>query len=492
MARTDQPHKLTFENFVAKSTNFNDPVNEKHLGVVYDKPESRAAWNGSKVKIPLWCGVHSEFFIQQPANHMNGQGCPKCGKDVYKEKRRKTDPVGDFRKVHGDRYDYSRMVYENVQTKIEIVCPEHGPFWQKPNAHLTGHTCPRCWENRHKAFNAQRTVDYKASYAERAARVHNGAYALLSLPENSHDMVRLVCPAHGEFQQRAYSHLDGFGCWSCGQNTNHAQLEVAGFIESLGVRIEHENRTILDGLHIDIWVPEKKIGVEYHGMFWHTEERVGGKHREKYDRSVKAGVRLIQIMDFEWLERRPAVENRLRAIFTQTAAVAARKCAVREVSRSDAKKFFTELHTQGYGSHPVTAYGLYYEDDLVACLSVGMNRFGKEGWEILRYATRGRVQGGFGRLLAKFLEVCAPTTVTSYCDLRWGTGGVYQIAGFQLDGVTPPDYWYVDKRGNRLSRQSVQGRPSGYTERAWVEENGYQKVLGVGHQRWVWRSQHLV
>lgn len=488
MARTDQPHKVTYDDFVARCTNFAEPVNEKHQEVDYSKPESRAAWNGSKSKVPLWCTVHEEFFVQQAANHMNGQGCPKCGKDVYKAKRRKSDPVADFQAVHGNLYDYSRMVYANVQTPIEIVCETHGSFWQKPNAHLTGHGCPDCWENRRRAFGAARTEVYRDAYAERAARVHGGRYAILKAPESSQDDVVLVCTKHGEFRQKAYSHLDGHGCWQCGQRENMAQNEVASFIESLGVRVEHENRTILDGLHIDIWAPDVRIGVEYHGSHWHTEDRVGGKHREKYERAVCANVRLIQIFDFEWLDRRSAVENRLRALFGGAPTIGARECDLAEITRSEGIKFFKANHTQGSGSTPVVVYGLRHHGTLIAAMSFCMNRFGKEGWELLRYASTGRVQGGFSKLLAAFVKDRSPAILTSYCDLRWGDGEVYRKAGFELERITPPDYWYVDKRGQRISRFAVQQRPSGVAERQWVSEHGYRKVLGVGHQRWVWRA----
>lgn len=487
MSRADQPHKLTFEAFVAKCTDFENPVNARHRGLTYSRPETAAAWNGSKSKVPIWCDAHAGFFVQQGSNHMNGQGCPKCGAEVFKEKRRKDDPIADFRAKHGDTYDYNKVDYINVQTKVEIICPTHGSFFQKPNNHLRGDGCPVCWENRRKAFGAQKTVDYKALFAERAARVHNGAYAILRLPEDSHDMALLSCPTHGEFEQKAFSHLDGHGCWSCGQNTNFAELEVAQFIKDLGVKVEHEDRVVLGGLHIDIWAPEKQIGVEYHGCYWHTEENVGNKHREKYERSVAAGIRLIQIFDFEWLEKREAVENRLRAIFAPEAAIPARKCELRETTRSQAKAFLRLCHTQGFGTTPAAVYGLWFEDELVACMLVGMNRYGKTGWEVLRYASKGRVQGGFSRLFKRFRDEHDPDVVTSYCDLRWGVGTVYEQAAFVLDGITPPEYFYVDKRGKKISRYTVQGRPSGITERAYAEEMGYKKVLTVGHQRWLWK-----
>lgn len=493
MARTDQPHKLTFETFVAKASDLSNPINEKHRDVDYSRPESAAAWNGSKSKVPLWCNVHREFFVQQAANHMNGQGCPKCGMDTYKAKRRKADPVADFRAKHGDTYDYSKMHFTNVQTPIEIVCQRHGSFMQKPNNHLRGDGCPVCWEERRQNFGAERNVDFKATFAARAAAIHKGAYEIIKHPEGSHDTVILRCATHGEFEQKAFSHLAGHGCWSCGQNTNFAELELAEFVKSLGVEIEHENRTVLDGLHIDIWIPSKRLGIEYHGSFWHTEARIGRKHREKYERAVAAGIRLIQVFDFEWLERRTAVENRLRALIATEGAIGARECEVREVTRSEASKFFKRVHTQGNASKSVVIYGLYKYDALIAAMSFCMNRYGKEGWELLRYASCGRVQGGFSRLLSKFRETHHPDVLTSYCDLRWGDGSVYRQAGFELERVTAPDYWYVDKRGaNRISRFTVQGRPKGISERDYVKSIDYHKVLGVGHQVWVWRPESAV
>jgi hypothetical protein len=119
-------------------------------------------------------------------------------------------------------------------------------------------------------------------------------------------------------------------------------------------------------------------------------------------------------------------------------------------------------------------------------MTFGSSRYSIEGWELLRFATKGRVQGGFGRLLAAFFREHGPDVITSYCDLRWGTGDVYAANGFVLDGVTAPDYWYVAK-DRRVSRYAAQNRPKGQTEREWAEGHGYEKVLGVGHQLWVWK-----
>jgi hypothetical protein len=491
MARTDQPHKLTFDNFVAKCTDFSDPINEKHRGLDYSRPETRAAWNGSKSKVPIWCTVHAEFFTQMAANHMSlGHGCPKCGKDLRTAKKTKADPIAEFRAVHGDFYDYSEVQYVNIHTRVRILCPEHGPFQQKPGVHLRGAGCPTCWANRRKAFGTARNENFKEAFAERAARVHNGLYAILKAPDDAHGTAELHCPKHGTFEQKAYSHLAGHGCPACGRITSYAQREVADFIAALGVRVEQDNRTVLGGLHIDIWAPDLGIGVEYHGGFWHTQARVGNKHREKWARAEKAGVRLIQMFDFEWLERREAAENRLRALFETSKPYAARACELRPVEAKEANAFFKQWHTQGACVRPRASYGLYADGALLAVMAFGMGRFSADTWELLRYASVGRVAGGFARLFAAFRREHKPDSIISYCDLRWGDGRVYKANGFMLDGVTNPDYWYVSK-AQRVSRYAAQHRPKGQSEKDWAEEHGYQKVLGVGHQRWLWRDKHL-
>ena len=54
------------------------------------------------------------------------------------------DFITKARQVHGDKYDYSKVEYINNSTKVCIICPEHGEFWQRPNHHLSGHGCPKC------------------------------------------------------------------------------------------------------------------------------------------------------------------------------------------------------------------------------------------------------------------------------------------------------------------------------------------------------------
>lgn len=85
-----------------------------------------------------------------PHNHMQGAGCPVCKKEkISKFRKYPFDRhLRNFLKVHGNKYDYSKVVYKDYSSKIEIICPKHGSFWQSTNAHSTGHGCPQCNESK--------------------------------------------------------------------------------------------------------------------------------------------------------------------------------------------------------------------------------------------------------------------------------------------------------------------------------------------------------
>jgi predicted RNA-binding Zn-ribbon protein involved in translation (DUF1610 family) len=99
----------------------------------------------SKVKIN--CPIHGAF-LQTPASHVRGVACSKCSDLIAADKRRLSTEefVARARDVHGDKYDYSKSEYVTSHGKVEIICPEHGSFWQSPATHTMGNKagCPGC------------------------------------------------------------------------------------------------------------------------------------------------------------------------------------------------------------------------------------------------------------------------------------------------------------------------------------------------------------
>jgi predicted RNA-binding Zn-ribbon protein involved in translation (DUF1610 family) len=122
-------------NFKSKD----DFVN-KAIEIHKDKYDySKVDYKTSKIKVKLICKKHGEFE-QRPNDHLKGYGCPKCGFNLLS----KNDFANKSSEIHNDKYDYSKVDYQNNKIKTKIICPVHGEFEQTPVNHLRGNGCPKC------------------------------------------------------------------------------------------------------------------------------------------------------------------------------------------------------------------------------------------------------------------------------------------------------------------------------------------------------------
>ena len=118
--------------------------------------------------------------------------------------------IAKARTVHGDRYEYSGVVYVKSQQKVSITCTTHGDFDQTPNAHLNGQGCPTCYK---EAKLIQVTT---ADFIRRSMAVHGSLYDYSkSVYTKSLDKIEIICPVHGSFWQQAGQHMLGQTCAQC-------------------------------------------------------------------------------------------------------------------------------------------------------------------------------------------------------------------------------------------------------------------------------------
>lgn len=168
----------------------------------------------SKTKIRIGCPVHG-IFEQIPRSHMLGFGCKACAVVAMADKRRLSADqfIARSRAAHGDKYDYSRIVYHSNDQHVEILCPEHGAFFQDPNGHMSGKGCLRCGAARRGKDRRSTT----AAFIEKARAVHGDKYDYSTTDyRTSTTNVDIVCPEHGTFSQSPNNHLKGKGCPKCG------------------------------------------------------------------------------------------------------------------------------------------------------------------------------------------------------------------------------------------------------------------------------------
>lgn len=128
--------KLSFEEFVERSNKTHE-----NNDLVYDE----STFNGSHQKVRIICPKHGEFW-QIAKDHMNGQGCPICGREKSGLQRRSNTEkfISSFKELYGDKLDLSKFVYTKSNIKSTVICPIHGEFEATPNNLLRGRGCPTC------------------------------------------------------------------------------------------------------------------------------------------------------------------------------------------------------------------------------------------------------------------------------------------------------------------------------------------------------------
>ena len=129
------PQKHTLEDFIKLA-------NEVH-GNEYDY--SKVEYVNNRTDVCIICPEHGDF-LQRPDSHLRGRGCPICRyiKSSAKVRMSQEEFISRSTGVHNGKYDYSYVEYKNTDTKVKIICPEHGEFYQTPHHHLKGIGCPEC------------------------------------------------------------------------------------------------------------------------------------------------------------------------------------------------------------------------------------------------------------------------------------------------------------------------------------------------------------
>lgn len=291
-------------------------------------------------------------------------------------------------------------------------------------------------------------------------------------------------------------HTDGIPrCPTCGASKE--QLLVEQVLRNSAISFKRNDRKTIAPLELDVFVPQHKVAFEVNGWYWHSDGK-GTALIEKTKLAKKEGITLYHIMDWECNEHPEKIKSLvLHAVGMTSRKLNARSLTIEVISPSVARDFLNSTHLAGF--HPAQYHiGLRSDTGLEAVLSVGKPRWGTEDIEVIRWATAldTAVRGGFSRCLKHALHITAATTVVSFCDIRTGTGSVYQATGFTLQRTTKPSYtWHKGK--HRLTRYQTQKHllpnllGSQYDHNLSEEENmlaaGWTKVSDCGHQRWVFK-----
>lgn len=493
--------KCGYESVSAKLSNTQEDIIarfiEKH-GAKYDY--SKVVYDGLHTDVEIICPTHGSF-MQAPSEHLTWGACPQCSKRMLKKLPNATERLIEaFKETHGDKYDYTKVEYRGAGEKVEIVCPEHGSFFQLSRDHINGHGCTKCYTDT-ISDRCKKSTD---EVINEFVAVHGDRYDYSRVEyKTTHDQVEIVCKEHGPFFQVAKTHVGGCGCPLCVNLKNpKANQEIAELVRSFGHTPIREYQFNGDRRSIDVFEPETSLGIEHNGLIWHSEmyRSDARQHmaKKKADAAAK-GIRLIHIMEDEWRDRRPACEMLIAHALGKCERINARDCQYEERPRGDkeAEDFLNATHIQGASNAAFYAV-LKYQDRMVMVMSLDMLRSNRKNsdrnkWELVRMASSVQVRGGATKLLTNLLRNHPEINhITTYCDHRLFDGRTYGLMGFTKTAEYGPDYSYVIG-GNRHHKSKFQKKRiaaqfgidmTDRTERDAMAELGYFRIWDCGKSRY--------
>ena len=256
------------------------------------------------------------------------------------------------------------------------------------------------------------------------------------------------------------------------------------------------DREVLDGKEIDIYIPSKKIGIELDGVYWHSKKDKK-YHLEKTKLANEKDIKLLHFWDKEYTEKKEIVLNMIRSKLGSNNRIYGRKTAVKEVSKEIAKKFLNQYHINGY--HQANfCLGLYYKGELYAVAAFSKSRYNKQyKFELNRYALRPgfTIIGGFGKILKEYKRLTNNAPLITYLDIRFSginpDATVYAKNGMELLGYTEPNYFYLKehKLHSRIKFQKHKLKDKlevfnpELTEIKNMLNNGYKIVYDCGNMK---------
>lgn len=410
--------------------------------------------------IKLICPEHGSFTMY-PSSIKDNIECPECQKKRLHDTFAKTTDefISEIENIFGNDYDYSEVEYVNNKVKVKLSCKEHGVFYRPPLDLINGKGCPKC--GRLRSWDGRRTTTEQI--IQRAKEKHGDRYDYSETEYIlSHIPIKIHCNKCGnDFYQNPHAHVKGQGCPICNRNLTEsdAEIELSLFLsDNVSVEILKHARNIIFPLELDLYIPNRKIAIEFDGLYWHSNIKVSNDyHLNKTTQCENNGIRLIHIFEDEWMFKKDIVKSMLLSIIGNVEnKISVDECVIDNVDLRDAIDFLNDNHIEGYCESDF-AYGLSYKDELVYVMTFRcVDDIGH--FEITRSCNKINtiIDEPIPVVLNYFIEVMYPNKLSVYIDRRWNNGNEYQSVGFSFIKNTEPNcYKIVDRKRNLIEPSDI-------------------------------------
>ena len=506
-----------------------------------DKQRAKDSELSSRDKVEFIC-EKGHIYRQSVDSHIcissmtKRYGCPICGRErqgisrrenLFKKRSFPQWFIDDL--YYGDDKEKASIGNLSSEDTVTFVCSLGHVYNQRVGDHITLSTglpkygCLQCAhiESAERAKNQK--YNERPNYPEWFINMLVDSDDILKAKNKtlvSTDRVRVKCPRNHIYESLVNSLIaiksseSLRGCPFC-YNTLHRskdELFIENFITNLGFTVEHSRKVLDSKQELDIYIPEKKLAIEYNGSFYHrTLPKVSGVHareinyhRDKFYDCKYKGIHLLTIFDVDFHTNQVKILDYLKILLVGGVKIYARKCEIQQITKEEANSLYLQYHLLGPTPIINISYGLYYNNELVSCMSFQKGRYknnNKPVWCLTRFVTKAGlfIIGGASKLLSQFEEDYNPDVLVSYSDNDYFSGNVYSKLGFSCLGDTgsPRYYWYLNNKELKREQCQLKRLESLYPELYKESENkgnkedyimlqlGALKVYRSGHTKWV-------
>lgn len=390
-------------------------------------------------------------------------GCPVCaGRKVVKG-------VNDFESRYpqfAKYWDYDLNdekpweVSYNSEKNYHFICDKGHKFMRDPchmRRGMSGNGCPVC-RGRRIIEGSNDLLSQRPDVAENwVSELNDLAVNEVTVRSNQYAYFRCSSKrCNNIFREKicAVTSTNGL-CPDCRNRTySDAEKDLAEYIKNLGFNIVTNSKLTGNSQTFDIYVPERKIAIEYNGLYWHSERNGRGKdyHFDKLADCAKLGIRLIYIWDDLYTNHPRLVERYLRKeLGVDKLKINFNECTIQYIDTDTAIEFLEENSMLGYRA-ALSHLGIYYNGNIEGLLSFNMYNNGV--CEIVQYSDIHHIIGGLSGALKYILSKNNIDTFYAVSDNTISNGKEFKDSGFEFIEALEPDY-YLYSNGNRLLREEV-------------------------------------
>jgi len=378
-------------------------------------------------------------------------------------------------------------------------------FKRNPVYFLANPNCMHCTKQKQYDTKRKDTEWFK----EQVKLLENDKYIVIGEYLGTKDYIRMKHVKCGyEYNVKPNNFLTGKRCPRCGhipKTTSKLEKEVLTFVQkNYNGSIQSNKRFYIKDTsfhEIDIYLPDLKIGIEFDGLYWHSDQfKIKTYHLDKTNFFKNKGIRIIHIFEDEWLNKQDIVKSKLKHILniSDNEKVYARKTLIKEITNIEKTPFLDKYHIQG-SDKAIIKLGEYYNDELVAVMTfsklrraLGTKTSTVGDYELSRFATSKNVVGGFSKMLKYAIRNYEINYIKTFADLRWSSleKNVYDTNNFVLSHISKPNYFYSanNKRYHRFNfRKNILKKkfPDIYkkelTEFEIMDQTNYSRIWDCGN-----------